>query len=231
MDEIIKEKLRKEITEVRDIMFTAQSSFKIVDYLYRTRTEAEYSIVNRSQFLKYTAHTHWRMYVTEMSKLLSNRRTEHFNIHQLIDKFKAGGIYRTSSIPDTSIRIWEDNLRLNNEAEWISNLIVQRDSLYSHTDKDREHIKNSLTFISAIELLHIIKRMLSEIYITVLEVQMIMEPFNEPVDDLKRIMRSLATEAKVLLELEEMLDSDDFEKESKAFSVDKDDMAKWYEQS
>lgn len=202
MDTNIKENLRKQIGEMRNILFTAQSSFKILDYLYRTRSENDYTIINGSLFLKFTASTHWRIYVIEMSKLFSNRRTEHFNIHQLIGKFKPGGEFHCEMIPNNSIKIWEDNLVLKHETALIDNLISQRDKLYSHTDKDREDIKNALSFIDSMELMNIVKRMLSEIYITVFDVTMVMEPLNEPADDLKRLIRMLETEAKVLADLE-----------------------------
>lgn len=228
MDAIVKEKLLAEVTEIRDIMFKAQASFKIVDYLYRTRDGVEIEVINYSQFLKYTASIHWGIYVTEMSKLFVNRRTEHFNIHQFINKFKDGGEYRTSHIPDNSIFLWEANLSQSKETQLKENLTTQRDSLYSHTDKNRDHIKNAFTFIDAKEFLNIIKRILSEIYCEIFNQSMQMEPFNEPVDDLKRLMKILVKEKEVWIKAEETLESDEFKKASAEFKVDKDNKAKWY---
>ena len=71
------------------------------------------------------------------------------------------------------------------------NLIEQRDSIYSHTDRNRDDIKNSITFTDANEFLNIIKRILSEVYVVVFMQVMSMEPLNEPVDDLKRLVKLL----------------------------------------
>jgi hypothetical protein len=219
----IKDKLKKEMDEICNIMFVAQSSLKIVDYLRRTREGMEIEVVRHSMFFKYTANVHWQMYVTEMSKLFRDGKNEYFNIHKFIRKFKDAGEYHTHLITDNSIQIWESNLSLEKEKTLIENLVRQRDGKYSHKDKDWEAIKNSFTFIDAKEFLNIVKRMLSEIYGKVFDTSMIMDPFNEPVDDLKRIVKSLAAEYNRNIEM--------FEKINKEYNTDKDNIPKWYEKS
>jgi len=125
MKDAVKEKLKKEISEIRDIMYAAQSSFKIVDYILRIRGAAEGEFIDRSQYLKYSADMHWGIYITEMSKLFSKRKTDHFNLHQFINKFKSTGEYSTALIPTSSIDIWENNLLLKKEAELIINTSIK----------------------------------------------------------------------------------------------------------
>jgi hypothetical protein len=209
MEPIIKRRLREELIEIRDIMFKAQTSFKIVDYIYRTRQGIEIEVISRSNYFQWSGSTNWRIYVTEMSKLFKKGRNDHFNIHQFISKFKEGGEYRTPLIPDSSIQIWEDNLSLEKEKKLIENLVLQRDKVYSHTDKERKDIKNVFSFVDANEFLNIIKRMLSEIYPTVFSDSMDFDPFFEPVEDLKRHMAILVAEKKYWINREEDQDKED----------------------
>lgn len=207
MDERIKSQLRSELIEIRNIMFNAQSSFKIVDYIYRTSDTIEKEVINRSQYFLYSAQVHWRIYVTEMSKLFKKAKNDHFNIHQFINKFKEGAVYRTVLIPDSSIENWEISLSFEKEQKLIENLVSQRDKLYSHTDKDRKHIKNEFSFVDANEFLNIVKRMLSEIYVVVFGDSMQFDPLYEPIEDLKKHMDILVAEKKKWIKME-----DDFDK-------------------
>jgi len=228
MDQIKKDELYKYITEIRNIMFSAQSSFKIVNYLYRERSGMEIEVVKRSQFLLYTASIHWQIYVTEMSKLFANRKGDKFNLHKLINKFKPTGEYYCTEILQNSVLIWEQNLKLDKEANLIKNLLEQRDSLYSHTDIVRDHIKNKFSFADAKEFLHIIMRTLSEIYYLVFNESMHMEPINEPMMDLKRIMRILVNEKQQWVTLDEQLNKE-YNEKTKDYNTDKENMAWWYD--
>jgi len=205
MTESIKEKILTHTTEIRNIMLSAQSAFKIVDFLYGERSGVEIEVVNTNQFLQYAAETYWRIYTIEMAKLFAKRSTEHFNIHDYIKKFKPGGEYQNNNISDSSILIWEQNLALTKEAAWIENILQQRDSKYAHTDRNREHIKNTLSSADAKELLKIVQRILSEVYFAVFNKTMLFDPINEPVDALKNIVRMLAERQQELIDLERSL--------------------------
>jgi len=183
------EKLQQHTKEIYEIMFRAQSSFKIVDYLYRERDGLAIEIINTSQFLKYTAETHWRIYVIELAKLFAPRKSEHYNLHHFIEKFKPGMEYSISEIDADVIEKWEQ--LVDGEKTKINNLLQQRDKLYGHTDKDRHLVANILTFEDARKLIMIVKQVVAEIYDAVLGQSISLDPIGEPLEDLKRIICTL----------------------------------------
>jgi len=192
-------KLRAHTKEIYDIMLLAQSSFRIVDYLYREREGLEIEVINQNQFLKYTAEMNWRIYVIELSKLFSDRDSDWFNLKRFIQKFKKGYEYnKIKEIDNQSILYWEQNLAL--EKRKIDNLILQRDKLYSHTDKNRAKVKNELSFSDAKELIQIVQRIVSEIYNAVFDTNISFEPIGEPIDDLKKIVQALVDKKKEMID-------------------------------
>ena len=228
MDKETFDKLRIHTNEITNIMFRAQSSFKIVDFLYRQREGLETEIINRNSFLLYTAEVNWRIYVTEISKLFAKRNNEYYNIHKFIKRFKKDEEYETDEIPLNSINIWEENLSQEREEKLIKNLLEQRDKKFSHTDKDANDIDNEFTFIDAKEFLHIVQRILSEIYQVVFKTTMLFNPINEPVDELKKIVSLIIEDKREIIELDQMCNDPDFEEKIKKYGTDKDGMARWF---
>ena len=196
MEEVLS-KLKQHTKEINDIMLLAQSSFKIVAYLYRERSGFEIEVVNQNQFLKYSAESHWRIYVTELAKLFAARDSDWFNLNRFIRKFKKGMEYEVEQIDEHSILIWEQQLEL--QKAQIDNLLLQRDKLYGHTDKNREGVKNKLTFADAKELLRIVQRIVSEIYTVVFGQYPSFDPIGEPLDDLKKIIKVLVEQKQELI--------------------------------
>jgi len=185
------EKLEQHTKEIMEIMLLAQSSFKIVDFIKRERSGQEAIIIQQNKYFNYTAEMNWRIYVIEMAKLFSTSDKAHwYNLQKLINKFKPDGEFgKLKGIDKYSIVIWEQNLEL--EKEKIQNLMLQRDKLYSHTDKARSHIKNELSFADANELLDVVKRIISEIHIVVFGKSYAYFLNNEPVLELKRLIHAL----------------------------------------
>lgn len=191
------EKLKVHTKEINDIMLLAQSSFLIVDHLLRSDDALEREVINQNQFLKFSREIYWRTYVTELSKLFVNRSSDYFNLHSFIKKFKKGMEFEVGKIDEHSIKIWEDNLHL--EKKKIDNLILQRDKLYSHTDKARSDVKNELTFKDAKELLHVVQRIVSEIYIAVFGIFNDFNVIDEPKHDLKKLVDILVKQKEEML--------------------------------
>ena len=191
-------KLQQHTKEIYEIMLLAQSSFKIVDYMYRTRDDIAGEVINQNQYLKYSRHINWRLYVTELAKLFANRESDWFNVNRLITKFKKGGEFeKVTVIDETTVAAWERDLA--SEKAIIDNLLDQRDKLFGHTDKNRAHIKNELSIKDARTLIDIVKRIVSEIYVAVLDAPIDLDPFGEPVDDLKKLMEVQVFEKKKLI--------------------------------
>jgi AbiU2 len=186
-------KLEQYTKRVMEIMLLAQSSFKIVDYLTRERSGEEIAIIAQNHYFHFAAEISWRTYVTEMAKLFSpNSKTHTYNLQKLINKFKSDAEFRRlKGIDDRSILIWEQNLAM--EKIKIDNLLLQRNKVYSHTDKDGPSVKNILTHPDAAELLDVVKRIISEIHIAVIGKSYAYFLLQEPVLELKRLVRDLVT--------------------------------------
>jgi hypothetical protein len=196
--EALLNKLENHTKEIRDIMLSAQSSFKIVEYLYLDKTPLELEVIIQNQFLKYTREIHWRMYVTELSKLLANRPGDFYNLHKFIEKFMPGFEYHSvKSINPTTLTIWEN--QLISAKDKIENLLLQRDKLYSHTDKSRAGVKNSLSIKDARELIEIAQQVVYAIYDSVFVTHMSFDPIGEPLDGLKHIIASMVQQKKDLI--------------------------------
>lgn len=191
------EKLKLYTKEINDIMLLAQSSFSIVYYLLRREDDLEREVINQNQFLKFSREIYWRTYVTELSKLFAERHSDHFNLHDFINKFKEGKEFEIKEIDEYSIQIWEDNLKL--EKKKIDNLLLQRDKRYGHTDRKRAHVKNELTFEDAEELLRVVQRIVSEIYRVVFNTFNDFKVIGDPVHDLKKLVKVLADNKKEML--------------------------------
>ncbi|MFX1707191.1 hypothetical protein PV783_24700 [Chitinophaga sp. CC14] len=190
-------KLKDHTKEINAIMLRAQSSFRIMDYLYRTSEGLEIEIIRNHQFLKYTAELNWRIYVIELSKLLkpNPNKDDYYNLTTFISKFKQGQEYEMiPGIDNETITKWEDSLK--DLKEQIQNLLEQRDKLYSHTDKKHFLYKNKLSFADANELILVIQRVINEIYIKVFGHSASFDPLGEPVDNLKQIVGILVEQKK-----------------------------------
>ncbi|MGF7076262.1 hypothetical protein [Mucilaginibacter sp. 3215] len=196
--EALLNKLENLTKEVRDIMLLAQSSFKIVEYLYLDKAPLELEVIKQNQFLKYSREIHWRIYVTELSKLLANRPGDYYNLHKFIEKFKPGFEYNSvKSINLTTLTAWEN--QLISVKDKIDNLLLQRDKLYSHTDKSRAGVKNILSIKDARELINIVQQVVYDIYNSVFGTHMSFDPIGEPLDGLKNIMAAMVQQKKDLI--------------------------------
>lgn len=193
-------KLEEFTKEITRIMLRAQSSFRIMDYLYRERKGLELEVINNYPFLKYTAETHWRLYVIELSKLLKNNKGEFFNLHKFIDKFKQGKEFEIiAGIDAVTIARWEASLKL--EESNIEKLIGQRDKLYGHTDKDYLSVRNTLSFVKARELIEVVQNVITEIHDKVFNQGISYNPIGEPLEDLKKIIAVLVDRKRETIEM------------------------------
>jgi hypothetical protein len=194
MKEEKKSELKKETWELAEILFLAQESLKIVEYLIKDETDDDkvYS-KNMNSFFVYSCSIYWRVIVIELSKLLSDKSTEHYNIYKFISKLMPHGHYGDAKISPDKIEIWKNALTENKDS--IKNLILQRDKLYAHTDKNSKSIPNIVTLTKTKELVTIIQEIIREVYLTVFESSfMVDSPINAPVDNLKWVISALAKE-------------------------------------
>ena len=156
MKEKKKAELKKETWELAQILFLAQESLKIVEYLVKDE-EDENTVYSKKMnaFFVYSTSIYWRVIVIELSKLFSDNDKEHYNIHKFISKLKPDGYYGDASISPSAIEIWEKALVDNKDA--TSNLILQRNKVYAHTDKNSKEVPNKVTLTKTRELVRLLR--------------------------------------------------------------------------
>lgn len=196
MKEEKKAELKKKTWELAEILFLAQESLKIVEYLIKDEADDDKVYSKRmNAFFVYSRSLYWRVIVIELSKLLTEKSSEQYNIHKFISKLKQDGHYGDAKIFPDKIEKWEKTLTDNKDS--IDNLILQRDKLYAHTDKNSKSIPNTVTLTKTRELVTIIQEIIREVYLTVFESSFIVDsPINAPVENLHWIISTLANEKK-----------------------------------
>lgn len=116
-------------------------------------------------------------------------------LNKFISKLKSNGHYGDAKISPDKIEKWEKALMDNKGS--IDNLVLQRDKLYAHTDKNSKGIPNMVTLTKTRELIIIIQEIIMEVYLTVFESSfMVDSPINAPVENLQWIISTLANEKK-----------------------------------
>lgn len=196
MKEKKKIELKKETWELAEILLLAQESLKVVEYLLKDEEDQdkEYSKRMNAIFV-YSRSIYWRVIVIELSKLFSEKDTERYNIYKFISKLKLDGHYGDALISVSEIEAWEKKLADNKDS--ISNLILHRNKVYVHTDRNSNEVPNTVTITKARELIEIIQKIIREVYFTVFKSSfMVDSPVNAPVDNLKWVISALAKEKK-----------------------------------
>lgn len=191
-----KQELKSETWEISEILFLAQESLKVVELLVKEETDDDRAYTKRmNSFFVYTTSVYWRVIVTELCKLFSSKENEQYNLHKFISKLKTAGHYGDAGISQESIIAWKDILE--NEQEAIDNLILQRDKIYAHKDRNAKTIVNTVTLLKTKELIAVVQKIVREIYSTVFESSfMVDDPINPPVANLEYIINILASEKK-----------------------------------
>ena len=129
------------------------------------------SLANKIGFFRLARLVFWRMGVIEFSKLLSNRKTEDFNIHKLLhtlypDQF--GGKFKVDL---NKIQKWEESLNCQKNA--IDNVLKLRDEVYVHTDVKSLGSDLNYNFPpknDVREILNLLKEIIGELYDNIFEI-------------------------------------------------------------
>src|SRR5690242_16366133 len=103
--------LKNETQEINEILFLAQESLKVVEYLLMDEKDDDKVYVKKmNAFFGYTTILYWRVIVIELSKLLSNKENDHYNIKKFISKLKRDGYYGDANIDADKITKWESTI-------------------------------------------------------------------------------------------------------------------------
>ncbi|MBX2933864.1 MAG: hypothetical protein KF825_06440 [Ferruginibacter sp.] len=196
MKEKNKTELKEEVEEISEILFLAQESLKVVRFLIKEEDDDDRAYTKRvNAFFVYTTSIYWRVIVIELCKLFSTRENEDYRLHKFISKLKANGHFGDAGISPGLINQWETDLE--NEKDVIDNLILQRNKIYAHKDRNSKAVVNTVTLKKTTELIEVVQKIIREIYFTVFETSFLVnDPINAPVQNLEYIVNVLADEKK-----------------------------------
>lgn len=162
------DELRNETWRITEIYLNAKENFNYCYYLHKpgTKAEAEYLKVDRN--LKFIRHSLWRLSIIELAKLFSDRKsTDKFNLLHFLSKLKPDGQYKHFKIDPLKIAEWESQVFTNEKL--IRKVIILRDKIYAHTDRDKDDYKKIVIYFKQIEeLFEIVETVLKEVYLIAL---------------------------------------------------------------
>jgi len=187
-----KSEFELEFERIKGIYFSAQETFYIVEELYSqdvTSHNLEIYTKNMSSFFYFCKIYFWRNTVIELSKLLNNNEKEAFNIIKFISKLKPDGYFKSLKFDNTFL---EDLLvKINNKQNVIDNLILQRDKLYAHEDRNNKNVNNLTSFADIKELLGICKELIQHITQKHFETHLQFDMMNSPQQNLKYLFECI----------------------------------------
>lgn len=187
-----KNQLRADLDKISKVITIFIQSFEFCHYLnypkdHDTLDRKHLDYITKSGFFSFVRYALWRVTIVEIHKITStNKNTDKNNIHNLLNKLKNNGPYRSLKIEESKIAEWENELKNQNESiEQVKNL---RFKIYAHTDNDYENvIKNSeLTLKSTQELIDVIVKVVFDIYLNVLDIHFVFRPIHD-----KRIIEKI----------------------------------------
>lgn len=198
-----KTELENETWAIMEIFLNAYESFKIVEFLQSNESDNNTAYVKRmNSFFQYSKILCWRNTATELSKLLSNRNTDQYNLRGFLKKIKEGK-FPESTISAEQISKWEQILDRENEV--INNILEQRDKVYAHTDRESDKVINKVSITKTTELLDYVFDIIHKIYLDCFKKGIIKETIGSPLNALKWTVDELVKEDKRLEKLEQSL--------------------------
>jgi hypothetical protein len=164
-----KDEFRKEIERIWKILTLANECFHYSFYFYKPQTEKELKFIEDSCHIKFFRLILWRTTIIELAKLFHESKKSHrFNINHFIDKLKKEGQYGDMEVSLISIENWKAKIKANQDT--IDTIQFYRDKVYAHDDPvDIEKVtEKKMSFKEIEKLTKIVKSIIKEIYITVL---------------------------------------------------------------
>lgn len=189
-----KEELIKELEIICNILFAAQESLKIVDYLYADDENGDLVYTKRmNAFFYWVRISQWKTVIIELFKLFGE--SENFYIKPFLNKLGRKGVFE-GIIDELSIKGWKARIKICNPI--ITKLRNQRNKTIAHKDRGilvdlkEFETENEISIEEVRELILIVQQVAREIYKVVMQTDfMINSPINSPVDNLKWMIKEL----------------------------------------
>lgn len=163
------EKFKEKISTIWKSLCLAEMCFDAA-YEITENISNRNSIVNKIGFFQLARLVFWRIGVIEFSKLLSNRKTEDFNVHKLLRTLHPDQFWGKFNVDLNKVQKWEESLNCQKNA--IDNVLKLRDEVYVHTDVKSLGSDLNYNFPpknDVREVLNLLKEIIGELYANVFE--------------------------------------------------------------
>ena len=180
-----KEQLKNDLDKITKSIVILLQSFEFCYYLNYPKNgelldkkHSEY--ISKSGFFTFTRYALWRVTIMELHKLTNdNKKTDKYNLHQLLKKLKKGGNYQSLKIDESKIIEWETQLEKQKES--IEQVRSLRFKLYAHTDNNYKIVINNseLTLKATEELINVVVKIIFELYLIVFDTHFEFKPIHE----------------------------------------------------
>lgn len=112
--EIKKEKLKKNIRSIWEILTISKECFEYAFYFHKPETDDESEYLNKSRDFKFIRHILWRMTIIELSKLFRNsKNSDRHNLNHFINQLKRNQYFGDIGVLEEKIQNWEKVLQDN----------------------------------------------------------------------------------------------------------------------
>ena len=184
--------LKSELNLIWNILTMAMQCFEFSSYLYSPSSKREFDYANNSFFINFTRHIYWRNLVIELAKLITDSKSQSYNVFKFLRKLKKNGYFGKLDYENKKIENWEALLQSHQKT--IDELLILRNKIYSHTDRDKENYSNSeITFLEVKLLIELLKNILKSIYLDLLDTDAQIEPLSS-INENFRVLKILANE-------------------------------------
>ncbi|WP_073022128.1 AbiU2 domain-containing protein [Flavobacterium micromati] len=186
----LKDELEIRVNKIWDILQLAKESFYYSYYLHKPHSVEELNYINSSNHFAFIKMSLWKVSVIELSKLFNKTESQDkFNLNKLLVNLKSDGHFRSLKLSSPKLADWEKRLAKNRET--IKQIIDLRDKVYSHTDKNNNHIIDSdITFEKTEKLIKLCEEIIQVIFIEIFDAdaKMNLVYFDESFKEIPKIL-------------------------------------------
>ena len=154
--------LKSDIWAIWKILLNCKENFLYSKYLHKPDTKEEAEYLHNSMHFKFLRHSLWRLCIIELNKLLSKSDKDFYNLWIFIKNLE-NNIYQGHNVPADTITEWRNIV--SSKKNIIKKILLLRNKLYAHTDKDVDKLTIDITFDEVNELIVIVEKVIRGIYI------------------------------------------------------------------
>lgn len=164
--------LKSDIWTIWKILLTCKENYLFSKYLHKPDTDEELKYLSNSRHFKFFRHSLWRLCIIELHKLLSKSDKDFYNLWTFIKNLETNH-YAGHNVPEDTIREWR-TLLLSRKVT-TKKIMLLRNKVYAHTDRENESLNIDITFEEVYELIILAEKVIRGIYINSFESDILTE--------------------------------------------------------